>query len=78
MGMKFNFRDEILDWNGDEIPLKTDGAIQDRDVCHTLYSIHTNEPILKETEEQDEQILLAIIQKSTSMRWLRIYISNGI
>ena len=34
------------------------GAIQNTDVCHTLYSIHTDKPILKETEERAERILV--------------------
>ena len=47
MGMKFYFGDKILDWDDDEIPLKADGAIQDRDLCQMLYSMYTNAPILQ-------------------------------
>ena len=57
MGMIINFQDKILDWDGDEIPLKTDGAIQNQDICHMLYSMHTNALILKEAEERTERIL---------------------
>lgn len=34
-----------------------DGVIKDKNVCHMLYSLHTNAPILKEAEERAERIL---------------------
>ena len=37
--------------------MKINGAIQDKNVCKMLHSLHTNAPILKEVEEQAEQIL---------------------
>ena len=55
MGMIINFRDKI--------PLKTDRAIQNKDVCCMLYSMHTNAPILKEAEEWAERILDANYSK---------------
>ena len=57
MGMKINLRDKILNWDGDKIPLKINGANQEKHVCLMLYIIHINLPLLKETEEQVEKIL---------------------
>ena len=55
--MKIDFRDEILEWVGKKIPLKINGALQDKRVCLMLYSMRLDLPILKETEEQVEKIL---------------------
>ena len=57
MGVKIDFREETLEWNGETLPLKINGALQDKRVCLMLYSMHLNSPILKETEEQVEKIL---------------------
>ena len=57
MGVKIDFRDEILEWDGHKIPLKIDGALQDKRICLMLYTMHLDLPILKETEEQVKKIL---------------------
>ena len=63
MSMIINFKNETLDWDGDKIPLKINGTIQDKDVCKMLYSMHTNAPIIQEAEERAEQILDANYSK---------------
>ena len=57
MGVKINFREETLEWDGETLPLKIDGAIQDKRVSSMLYSMHLDSPILKDTEERVEKIL---------------------
>ena len=57
MGMIINFKHEALKWDGDKIPLKINGAIQDENLCKMLYSLHTDVPILEEAEERVECIL---------------------
>ena len=42
-GYELQFQRQNTGLGCNEIPLNTGGAIQDRDVCHTLYSIHTNQ-----------------------------------
>ena len=54
MGMVIDFKNETLDWDGDKIPLKINGAIQDKEVCQMLYSMHTDAPIIQEAEERAE------------------------
>ena len=57
MGMIIDFKNKMLDWDGDKIPLKINSAIQDEEVCQMLYSMHTNAPIIQEAEERAERIL---------------------
>ena len=57
MGMNIEFSNEQLVWDGDTIPMKTDGTIIDKEVCHMIYSLHTDAPILKEAEKRANQIL---------------------
>ena len=40
-----------------QIPLKIDGALQDKRVYSMLYTMHLDSPILKEMEERVEKIL---------------------
>ena len=47
MGVKIDFRDKILEWDGHKIPLKIDGALQDKRAYLTLYTMHLDSPILK-------------------------------
>ena len=77
IGMVIDFKNKTLYWDGDKIPLKINGAIQDKEVCQMLYSMHTNAPIIQEAEEQAERIYwMPIIQKSTSTTWLTNYKST--
>ena len=61
--MIIDFKNEMLDWDGDKIPLKINGAIQNNDVGNMLYSMHTNVPIIQEAEERAERILDADYSK---------------
>ena len=45
--MKIDFRDEILEWDGHKIPLKIDGALQDKRAYSMLYTMHLDSPISK-------------------------------
>ena len=63
MGMVIDFKNETLDWEGDKIPLKINGAIQDNKVCQMIYSMHTDAPIIQEAEERAEKILDADYSK---------------
>ena len=63
MGMVIDFKNELLDWDGDKIPLKINGAIQDENICQMLYSMHTDAPIIQEAEERAERILDADYSK---------------
>jgi len=57
MGVKIDFREEILEWDGHKIPLKIDGTLQDKHVYSMLYTMHLDSPILKEMEKRVEKIL---------------------
>ena len=57
MGVKIDFGEETLEWDGETLPLKIDWALQDKHMCLMLYSMHLDTPILKETEERVEKIL---------------------
>ena len=46
-----------MEWNDDKIPLKTIGAVHDRDMCNMLYSMHTDSPLLREAEERQNLML---------------------
>ena len=70
MGMKIDFRDKILDWDGDKIQLKIDGALQDKCVCSMLYIMHLDLPILKEAEKRVEKSwILYDMAKVTDSYW---------
>ena len=63
MGMIIDFKHETLNLDGDKIPLKINGAIQDKNVHKMLYSLHTDAPIQKEVDERAERILDADYSK---------------
>ena len=56
-----------------------DGTIIDEDICHIRCSLHTNAPILKETEERDERILDANYSKVNINKMIdKLKIKNNI
>ena len=57
LGVKIDFREEILEWDGHKIPLKIDGTLQDKRAYLMLYTMHLDLPILKEMEKRVEKIL---------------------
>ena len=46
-----------MTWDGDKIPLKMNGTIQNKNISEMLYSLHTNASILQGVEERVERVL---------------------
>ena len=44
MGVNILFKEQEMQWNDEMFPLKTIGAVHDRDMCSMLYSMHTDSP----------------------------------
>ena len=63
MGINILFNEQQLQWNGDSIPLKTNGMLQSKDLCSMLYSMHTDSPLIKEAEERQNKMLDANYSK---------------
>lgn len=57
LGINILFREEEIQWENDKIPLKTIGAVRDKEVCEMLYSMHTDSPLLQEAEERQNKML---------------------
>ena len=57
MGVNILFKEKEIQQNDDKIPLKTIGAVHDRDMCSMLYSMHTDSPLLCEAEERQNLML---------------------
>ena len=51
MGVDILSKEQQRHWNEDKIPLKTIGAVHDRDMCSMLYSMHNDSPLLQKVEE---------------------------
>jgi hypothetical protein len=63
MGINILYNEQQIQWNGDSIPLKTNGMLQSKDVCSMLYSMHTDSPLLREAEERQNKMLDANYSK---------------
>jgi hypothetical protein len=63
MGINILFNEQQIQWNGDSIPLKTNGMLQSKELCSMLYSMHTDSPLLKEAEERQNKMLDANYSK---------------
>ena len=46
-----------VNWDGDQIPLKMNGTVQNKNICNMLYSLHTDASIQQGVEERVVQIL---------------------
>ena len=57
MGVNILFKEKEIQWNNDKIPLKTNGAVHNRDMCNMLYSMHTDSTLLREAEERQNLML---------------------
>ena len=57
MGVNILFKEQQIQWNEDKIPLKTIGAVHNRDMCAILYSMYTDSPLLQEVEERQNMML---------------------
>ena len=57
MRVNIFFKEQQIQWNEDEIPLKTIGAVHDRKMCSMLYSMYTDSLLFQEVEETLEQML---------------------
>jgi hypothetical protein len=42
------YSDNCIEWDGDTIPMKNLGELQDKYACEMIYNLHTDSPILKE------------------------------
>lgn len=56
MGMDIRFSNAD-DWDGKKISMKTNGAIEYKEIYKMLYSIFVKSPIIKEAKERIDQIL---------------------
>ena len=63
MGMDIRFSVERVEWLDDFIPLKRVNTLVNRQMCEMLYSIHTDDPIIKEAEKRQNGILDADYSK---------------
>jgi hypothetical protein len=47
-GLSINIRysDNCIKWDGDTIPMKNLGELQDKHACEMVYNLHTDSPIL--------------------------------
>jgi len=63
MGINIVYNEQQIQWNGDSIPLKTNGMLDSRDMCSMLYSMHTDSPLLQEAEERQNKMLDADYSK---------------
>ena len=57
MGVNILSKEQQIKWNEDKVPLKSIGAVHDRDMCSMLYSMHTDSPLLQEAEERQNKML---------------------
>ena len=56
LGINILFREEEIQWENDLIPLKTIGAVRDKEICEMLYSMHTYSLLLQEAEERQNKM----------------------
>ena len=52
MGIDIQYSEERIRWDDEYIPMKTRGALMEREYCEMLYAMHTDTPLLKEMEER--------------------------
>jgi hypothetical protein len=57
------YSDNCIKLDGDTIPVKNLGELQDKCACEMIYNLHTDSPILKEHEERQSAILNANYSK---------------
>lgn len=57
MGLDICFSDELMNWDSNKIPLKTNRVIQHKEIFKMSYSMYVKSPIIKEAEERTDQIL---------------------
>ena len=57
MGIDIQYSEERIRWDDEYIPMKTRGALMEREYCKMLYVMHTNTPLLKEMEERQSRLL---------------------
>ena len=63
MSLDIRFSEETVNWDSDKIQLKTNGAIQQKEICKMLYSMHVESPIIKEAKERTDWILDSVYLK---------------
>lgn len=57
MGIDIQYSEEQIHWDDEYIPMKTRGALMEREYCKMLYAMHTDTPLLKEMEERQSRLL---------------------
>jgi len=63
MGMDILFSEERVKWLDEHIPLKKVNTLREYEVCEVLYSIHTDDPLIKEMEDRADRLLDANYSK---------------
>ena len=63
MGINIRFRDQLIEWDDERIPMKSHGIISNPETCELVYNMHTDSPILKEAEDRQARILDADYSK---------------
>ena len=63
LGINIRYDNNVMEYDGDTIPMKNLGELQDDCACAMIYNLHTDSPILKEHEERQSAILDANYSK---------------
>ena len=63
LGIDIQYSDHTITWDGNTIPLKTAGTLEDETICEAIYFAYTQSPLLQAMEARQHQILDADYSK---------------
>ena len=55
MGINIRFRDQLIEWDDERIPMKSHGIISNPETCELVYNMHTDSPTLKRSRRATSQ-----------------------
>ena len=55
--IKLNYGQQIIEWDGAQIPMKSLGTLMEEEVCEAHYFAHTQSPMLQNLEARQQRIL---------------------